>query len=81
MIATKTPSLFRYPECVRDYRLEIANGDWTPLLDVAGNYQRRRVHRFDPVTSDRLRLAALATNGGPSARIYEVRVYYDTAKR
>ena len=71
--------LFRYPECVKDYRLEYASGgDWKVLLEEKGNYMRRRVHHFDVVTSDRLRLTVQATNGVPNARVYEVRVYNET---
>ncbi len=69
-------ALFRYPECIRDYRLEYRNGSkWKSIAEVTGNYVRRRVHRFDRVTTDTIRLTALATNGAPSARVYEVRVY------
>ena len=39
------------------------------------NYMRRCSHRFDSVSADALRLNVLATNGAPSARVYEIRVY------
>jgi hypothetical protein len=72
--------LFRYPECVRDYVFEIHNGiGWTQLLAEQDNYTRRRVYTFDPVTTNRLRLTILGTNGVPAARIYEIRVYHDKA--
>ncbi|MFH1738231.1 MAG: FAD-dependent oxidoreductase [bacterium] len=72
-------SLFRYPECVKDYTLEYVNGgEWKILLEERGNYMRRRVHRVGAVTSDRLRLTVQATNGVPNARVYEVRVYNET---
>src|SRR5262245_31563266 len=71
-----TLPLFRYPDCVRDYRLEyLDGGQWKTIVDVKENYVRRRVHRFDTVRSDRIRLQVMATNGAPSARVYEVRVY------
>lgn len=71
--------LFRYPECVKDYTLEYASGGaWKLLHEEKGNYMRRRVHRFDVVTSDRLRLTVHTTNGVPNARVYEVRVYNET---
>jgi hypothetical protein len=64
------------PECVRDYRLQYRDGDtWADLLRVTGNYQRHRVHRFNPVQTTGLRLCIDATNGIPEARVYEVRVY------
>ncbi len=71
-----TLPLFRYPECVRDYSILVwKKGRWEELCTVTGNYVRRRAHRFDPITADRLRVLVHATNGAPSARIYEIRVY------
>ena len=67
---------YRDPQCVRDYDLECSTADgWQKLLSVRGNYQRRRVHPVDPVETKGLRIVVLATNGDPSAAIYEVRVY------
>jgi hypothetical protein len=64
------------PELVRDYRLEYRrDGVWTTLCDVAENHQRLRVHRFDAVEANGLRLVVTATNGTPRAHVYEVRVY------
>ena len=73
------PRFYRAPECVRDYVVyyEDERGFWRPAAIVRGNYHRRRVHRFDPVTSERLRVEVLATNGDRSARIYEIRVYME----
>jgi hypothetical protein len=42
---------------------------------VAGNFQRRRIHDFPPTEATKVRLDVLATNGAPTARVYEVRVY------
>jgi hypothetical protein len=68
--------LFRYPECVRDYTLECRTGiGWAALVEERDNYMRRRVHNFDPITTDCLRLTIHATNGITNARVYEVRVY------
>ena len=64
------------PECVKDYRLEAkVRGRWKKLAEVTGHYQRRAVHRFVRVRAKQLRLVVVATNGAPSARVYEVRVY------
>ena len=74
-----TLPLFRYPDCVRDYRLECGSaGGWQSIAEVKGNYARRRVHRFETMQSDRVRLTVLATNGAPSARVYEIRVYRES---
>lgn len=61
------------PETVKDYRLYA--GD-TLLLEVHGNYQRKRIHTLpEAVQTDTLRLEVLATNGDPSARVFEIRAY------
>ncbi|NIA06082.1 MAG: FAD-dependent oxidoreductase [Actinobacteria bacterium] len=73
---TYLPPFWKAKECVKNYRLEArVNKKWKPLATVKDNYQRRRVHRFANVRADRLRLTISATNGDPSARIYEMRVY------
>jgi hypothetical protein len=72
---------YRYPECVKEYSLEIANGGaWETVAAESDNYMRRRVHRFGTVTSDRLRMNVLGVNGVPNARVYEVRVYEEAAR-
>ena len=63
-------------QCVRDYELSAhVDGNWKPLAQVTGNFQRRRVHRFSPVTATKLRLTVNATNSAPSARVFEIRCY------
>jgi len=63
-------------QCVRDYELSCeVGGQWRTLAGVKGNFQRRRVHRFDQVRTSRLRLTVHATNGDKSARLYEIRAY------
>ena len=64
------------PELVRDYKVYWQDGrGWRTLLSVERNHQRRRVHHVDPVQTRVLRIEILATNGAPSAHIYEIRVY------
>ena len=78
-IAVKTPSLLRFPECVRDYELAYrTESGWQPILQVEGNYQRRRIHQFDAIQTDSLRLKCIATNGLDSTRVYEIRIYHNT---
>lgn len=73
----KSPA-YRYPECAKKYQIAVAHGsEWNTLVDEDGNYQRRRVHDFPTVTTNRIRIAVLETNGSPSARIYEIRAYLD----
>ncbi len=71
------PPLYRDPQSVRDYRIEAHDGEhWVPLHGEHGNYQRHRRHRLEtPAVTKRLRIVVEATNGDPSAAIYEVRCY------
>lgn len=63
-------------ECVRDYRLCACVAEqWETVLEIRDNYFRRRCHHFPPVHASALRLTVTATQGDPSARVYEVRVF------
>ncbi len=68
---------YRDPQCPRDYAIEaLTNGEWRRVMEVKDNYQRLRRHRFSaPVMTDRVRVIVIATNGDPSASIYEIRCY------
>jgi len=69
-------ALFRYPDCVKRYDILAPDGSgWRRLAGDDDNYFRRRVHTFDPVTADRLRIEIQETNGAAAARVYELRVY------
>lgn len=66
------------PECVRDYTLlglPADGGEPFVIAQVTGNFYRRRVHRFTPRRLAGVRLEVMATNGDPSARVFEMRVY------
>lgn len=63
-------------EVVRDYEVQYRTGGaWKTLLKETDNCQRHRIHRFDAITTDRIRLVIHKTGGDPSARVYEIRVY------
>jgi hypothetical protein len=75
---------FTYPiaDCVRDYSiLAHAAGSpdtegWKELFKVLGNARRHRIHVIDiPFFADKVAVRVEATNGSPSARIFEVRIY------
>lgn len=68
---------YRDPQCPRDYAIEIeTDGVWQRLLVVKDNYQRLRTHTLPATVSiTRLRVVVTATNGDPSAAIYEIRCY------
>ncbi|MFN3422060.1 MAG: FAD-dependent oxidoreductase, partial [Armatimonadota bacterium] len=64
------------PETVRDYELQVLYGESAKTIaKVEGNYQRKRVHQFEPQLATGVRLIVHATNGDKSARVFEVRVY------
>ena len=70
------PGLYRAPECARDYQIEASvQGSWRPVWETRENYVRRNECVFPPVETDRLRIVVERTNGDPSARIYEIKVY------
>ncbi len=71
------PPFYRDPQCAKDYSLLADDGDgFREILQVKGNYQRQRKHVLDtPVRLSKLRVVVHATNGDPSAAIYEIRCY------
>ncbi|HXE12432.1 MAG TPA: FAD-dependent oxidoreductase [Bryobacteraceae bacterium] len=73
-----TEPLFRYPECVKRYEVGVATTTgWKTVVNETDNYYRKRVHTFDPVASNRVRITIHETNGAPEARLYEVRLYHN----
>jgi hypothetical protein len=68
---------YRDAQCVRDYTVQAWIEDaWVSVVAVRGNYQRHRRHPLEqPITTQKLRILVEATNGDPSAAIYEVRCY------
>lgn len=72
-----SPPFFRDPQTPRDYAIEMqADGIWREVLAVKGNYHRHRRHLLPEAVDTRLvRIVIHATNGDPSAALYEVRVY------
>lgn len=72
------PGFYIYPEAVRDYRVEAEVGSaWSRLIEAEGNVHRHRRHRFPAVNARALKIVGTKTNGAPSMRLYEVRVYHD----
>ncbi|MHC4674230.1 MAG: FAD-dependent oxidoreductase [Planctomycetota bacterium] len=64
------------PETVKDYELQAVSGNnINSIAKVKGNYQRKRIHGFDPLMVDGIRIVIQATNGDASARLFEVRAY------
>jgi hypothetical protein len=70
-------SFYRDPQCPADYDVSArVDGTWQEVARVTGNHQRRRVHSVSSTAAtDAIRVTIHATNGDPSAAIYEVRCY------
>jgi hypothetical protein len=66
---------YRDAQCPRDYRIEaFVEGQWVWVVEVRDNYQRLRRHALpENVSTEKIRVVVTATNGDPSAAIYEVR--------
>ena len=59
-------------QLARDYRLTVRGpGGERTVAEVRGNVQRRRLHRFSPVTCTELEVRITATYGG-GAVVYAV---------
>lgn len=64
------------PQTVADYRIEARDpAGRRTVAHVTGNYRRHRVHSFDAVRTDALRITFERTNGADQIRLYELRVY------
>lgn len=67
-------------QLVKDYRVEAFDGAaWKEVASAKDNYLRLRVHRFPVVKASKIRLTVDATNGDPSARVFEIRAYCEPA--
>ena len=73
----KKMTLSAQPETVKDYTISFKNerGEFEPIVQVEGNYQRLRRHRIERVATSAIRIEVTATNGSAEARLYEVRCY------
>ncbi|MGO1926917.1 MULTISPECIES: FAD-dependent oxidoreductase [unclassified Brachybacterium] len=73
----QTPEMWSDPQTVRDYCiLAKTETGWHEVVAQTGNGLPRRVHELPhAVTTTALRLVVQATNGDPSAAVYEVRCY------
>jgi hypothetical protein len=67
---------YRDPQCPKDYEvLALKDNKWEKVLEVTENYQRQVKHSFEGIETTQLRIQVNATNGDPSAQIYEIRCY------
>ena len=72
-----------FKKTVKDYKIQSFNNNstWVDIVSVKGNYQRHRVHKFDGILTNQIRIVIESNNEEPggvtsnSARVCEVRVY------
>jgi len=65
-------------QLVKDYRVEAFDGAaWKEVASAKDNYLRLRVHNFPTMKASKVRLLVDATNGDPSARVFEIRAYHE----
>lgn len=63
------------PETVKDYRILYNSPDgWQELITVENNYQRFRTHKFSSLTTDKLKIEVLSTNGASEAIICKIEI-------
>lgn len=75
-LSSANPENIRQKVCVKSYKLSaLIKGEWGDLAESENNFQRHRIHNFKKVRADKLRLTIRETNGAPSARVFEIRVY------
>jgi len=62
---------------VKDYTLSYYDGSkWKDIINIKENFLRKRVHKFDKVAAQKVRVTVEAVHGGRQmARIFEIRVY------
>ena len=64
------------PELVRDYDvIQKLDGKEVGRTEVRGNYQRHNTVALNPTGCNEIEIRFIATNGAPSVKVYEVRVY------
>ena len=68
------------PEVLKDYDViaSLADGSTKTIIRRRGNYQKRVIENFSPVSASSITVRPLATNGDSHARIFELRVFYNS---
>ena len=63
---------------ITDYTVSVFDGEkWIDIVRQRGNHMRRRIHKFDRMYAEKVKITAEKTFGDPSARLFEVRIYND----
>jgi len=75
-LSSANPESLRQKVCVKSYKFSaLIKGNWVELAEIENNFQRHRIHNFQKVRADKLRLTISDTHGSTSARVFEIRVY------
>lgn len=80
------PNTPRSEKTVKDYKLlyfDKTKSSWVDILKVEDNYQRLRVHDFETIKSQKIRVQIDEINviSEGKARLYEIRVYKENSKK
>ena len=63
------------PELIRDYEVyALENGRWDLIVQEKDNYLRHRVHSFQKVSTQEIRIVMLSSNGCKHARLVECQI-------
>ena len=64
------------PELLKDFDVVLyKDGKEVGKKEVRGNYLRLAVCDVEPTEADEVKIHVLATNGAPTIKVYEVRIY------
>ena len=67
------------PQCVKDYEIEVfVDSKWIKVATVTDNFMRKRIHRFDAMMVEKIRINVTETWGDKSARIQEIRACFES---
>lgn len=65
------------PTIVKRYDVQVRQNDSRLTIFAEDhNYRQHRIHRFEPCTTDSLKIRFFETNGVPEIRIFNVRIYH-----
>ena len=72
-----SPHIYHADTLVKDYRIQVPgpDGEYADIIREGDNRQRKRIHNFDPLRTNKVRILVTAVYGCESAHVYEIRVY------
>ncbi len=69
----------KVPQCVKDYEIDVlVDSKWIKIAKVTNNFMRKRIHYFDAMMVEKIRVTVMETWGDKSARIQEIRACFES---